>query len=428
MKANNIKLIVVMVAAIIGSGLCAKQLVTMQKSMNRSNTVKHASKLPIAGFQKFMADIVWMRFINYAGTNPLTEKNKDTYKYYVDTIIAMDPDFFDIYEWGAMFLQQVDIELALEVIDKGLESPRIKDRYKLPMLAGQMLMRPEWNKFYADGEKGINKDAVRRARRYYYIAAQCPDAIGSCMGCYIRTGALLMDNGLPKKLNELQAWKEYFEQSAMPEGMDHIESEMGGVSNGPLDVENRLLSQIKYVAEDYGTDRADAEMKEKAKELILSVIDTFFPGRPFDMESFRPYATNNMDHHDGTISMPMKKTYVVELESPHAFALEHVTFKLAKGTAVVTVLIDGNPVEGLTDISVGTTRQSVPDIVTRKVEEDGEATPAIGRSTVPSNFKLRKPLFKHKGKMGCTIEIKVTEASGAEGLSYKVVAFVGDYF
>ena len=53
MKASDIKLIIVMIAAIIGSGLCAKKLVDMQKPMNRSNTLKHASKLPIAGFQKF---------------------------------------------------------------------------------------------------------------------------------------------------------------------------------------------------------------------------------------------------------------------------------------------------------------------------------------------------------------------------------------
>ncbi len=431
MKANDIKLIVVMVVAIIGSGLCAKKLVEMQKPMNRSNKLEHASKMPLGGFQKFMADIVWMRFLNYAGTNQLTEQNKVKYKYYVDKIIALDPDFFEIYHWGTLFLGQVDVEMAVSIVDKAQQNPRLKDRYELPLLAGQMLMRPEWNKFYAGNEKDINKETVRRARLYYHNAKKCPNAISACLNSYIRTGALLMDNNLPKNLNELNAWKEYCEQHGMMNGADSPSGggEMSEYGMMDMDIEKRLLSQIRYVADDYVTSptaaQKDPKMKKEATRIIKSIIDKFFVGRPFDMASFKPYRPSSMDHYDGTVSMPMTKTYVVDLESPNAFAIEHAAFKLTKGTAKVTVLINGKPVKGLTDVAIKSTRVTVPKLV--KIDKKKEQSLFVPIMTA-GDFQLRESLLENRGKKGSTIEIKVTEASGAEGLSYKLSVFVGDYF
>ena len=65
MRSGNTTLIIICAVSVIVSGIMARKLHEKQQSI--ATTRDLVSRVPLAGFHKFAADIEWMRFIYFCG-------------------------------------------------------------------------------------------------------------------------------------------------------------------------------------------------------------------------------------------------------------------------------------------------------------------------------------------------------------------------
>jgi hypothetical protein len=86
-----------------------------------SSTLKRLS----FGYKELLADIYWMRAIQYFGSKGLTERRPDFLYHYFDIITDLDPKFVNAYRYGGTFLAEPppiglgDIEKGTILYDKG---------------------------------------------------------------------------------------------------------------------------------------------------------------------------------------------------------------------------------------------------------------------------------------------------------------------
>lgn len=82
------------------------------------------------GFDNFIADIVWLQFIQYFGENNYVRRTGSkkydfsyTYKY-IDVITTLDPNFSYVYWFGAFAIadEMNKPDLAMKVITKGIKN------------------------------------------------------------------------------------------------------------------------------------------------------------------------------------------------------------------------------------------------------------------------------------------------------------------
>jgi hypothetical protein len=434
MRRNEIILAVVFMASVIGAGLLAHVLHNQQAEFSKSRGLVH--KMPIAGFQKFMADVVWMRFLYYAGSNQLDATTADEYDRFIQLIIALDPDFYRAYYMGALMLGPVDSEKALKLVDMGDEHPRISKKWELQMMGGGIIMRKQSRNHYSNKEMDLKE--VAKANVYFRRAKDLPDCKQSALNSFIWTKALCNPNGFPREINELTEWHEYWKNTRYSDSdPDGGSSMMSGA------VIERIIGQIKKLAKKYvKAEDAKPEMKKKAEALILAVISDIFPRRQFDVESYIPYETGNATLYRGTIESPRDdKSYMVELDASAAYAVGLLTAKTSTGTAKITVLINGEQVNGLTAIPVGPAKAEFPALVAapekketvkekkREVNEDRKILDLPPAKTTPAvKLMVRMPLRANKGKKGSVIEIRVSDTAKAKDLSYILTVYPGEYF
>lgn len=81
------------------------------------------------GYEGLLADIYWMRTIQYYGQRDKAERRKVRYKNLaalLDITVALDPRMLDVYRYGSLFLSEADPvgagrpEAALKLLDKGI--------------------------------------------------------------------------------------------------------------------------------------------------------------------------------------------------------------------------------------------------------------------------------------------------------------------
>ena len=91
------------------------------------------------GFDELMADIYWIRALQYFGTDDLKTSQKDSnllYKY-LDIITDLDPKFINAYRYGGTFLAEPppigmgDIDNGMLLMDKGRENN--PENYRIPL-------------------------------------------------------------------------------------------------------------------------------------------------------------------------------------------------------------------------------------------------------------------------------------------------------
>jgi len=100
-----------------------------------------SARLLSAGYNELAADLLMFRLVGYFGGGDYTPEGVASL---VEAIIALDPHFHKIYEWGALATmmgarRQPDptpiILRAIRVLEQGAEI--YHDDYRLPLLAGQ---------------------------------------------------------------------------------------------------------------------------------------------------------------------------------------------------------------------------------------------------------------------------------------------------
>ncbi len=96
-----------------------------------------AVKLFSLGYDKLLADIYWLAFVQYIGDPLARTLDHSTCAYrYLDLITFLDPQFIQPY-WFAAFTigaEENKPDLAQKIIERGIENNR--DNWSLPFIAG----------------------------------------------------------------------------------------------------------------------------------------------------------------------------------------------------------------------------------------------------------------------------------------------------
>jgi hypothetical protein len=138
MKKSLIVHILVMVIAAAAGSFIASTLVMDQNKMS-SARLKVGQK-SACGFNKFIADVQWMLFINYCGSiDSIKDDNVNEVYSRLASIIKNDPDFEKAYEIGTLMISIKASDKAVELLKIGSDNPRLNTNWKIPFLAGFIL-------------------------------------------------------------------------------------------------------------------------------------------------------------------------------------------------------------------------------------------------------------------------------------------------
>lgn len=268
-------LFVVTVAVVVAGGLAG---ILRQKEMQIASTRGAVSTMPIAGFHKFAADIHWMLFIQYGGSHDVTPETASEFHRRIMRIIRLDPDFGRAYYIGVLMLGPVAPELALEIADLGLDNPRVRNNWRLPMLAGQLLMNREKNKYYKN--QPMDQKKVRQAMSYFEQAMKCPGAGGIALRSYVRAKAATKNDRRPLEIKEIEAWYDYWKERR--HAMDLYDFRGRSVEDGAGDVSEILLTQMRVALRRFPNDPA-------VQALVASIVREAFPDLRMDPVALMPY-------------------------------------------------------------------------------------------------------------------------------------------
>jgi hypothetical protein len=109
---------------------------------------------PIAGFHKFASDIEWMFFINYLGSLKTVEgDNIPEVTKRLEKIIALDPNFAQVYQDGVLSLSVADPEKTVLLLEKACDNDYLKTNWQIPFYAGFVVSHHEKKPNYAKAAK-----------------------------------------------------------------------------------------------------------------------------------------------------------------------------------------------------------------------------------------------------------------------------------
>lgn len=106
-----------------------EEIVDTYLYVNSGKTIKTLS----FGFDGFMADIYWLRSVQYFGRQILTEDNEMDFSrapqiHYellyplLDITTTLDPHYIEPYRFGGIFLPDYNSELAVKLLQKGIDN------------------------------------------------------------------------------------------------------------------------------------------------------------------------------------------------------------------------------------------------------------------------------------------------------------------
>jgi hypothetical protein len=279
MKQKNAVLATVLILSLTLAWKVADM--TRQRQAEIAVTRDDVRSLPIAGFQKFAADIHWLLIIQYGGSHDVNEETADEFYRRVMRIIELDPDFARAYETGVSMLGPVAPEKALAIADKAMAHPRLKQNWRLALQAGQLVMQREKAKLYR-GEPMSRKE-LERAERYFLQAMSVPGAGAVAQRSYVRVLAAKMPGNDPLELKEIRAWYDYwkhrrrrFEFGELGRGL------VGGDEGSGTSISEVLLTQLRVARRRY-PDNANVNKE------IDRVLKEAFPHQHLDPVALMPY-------------------------------------------------------------------------------------------------------------------------------------------
>ena len=351
MRRENLLLGIVCIVSIIGSHLLATHLRSTQRTISQSRSL--VAKVPLAGFHKFAADVYWMLFLQYAGANPINKTNVGEFEDRINQIIELDPNFMRIYHEGALMLAPVDQKRALKLLDRGIDHPYIGQNWRLPMLAGQLIMRRQWDSYYSDQE--MDPEEVKRAKHYYELAMKAPGRQGTAINSYIRVCAALGDPDRPREYNELKEWYNFWQDNrygpesyglGMGEGTATGNSPFADTQDygAPFDIGAKIISVMRKARAKYPED-------EELNKLIEQVKGRIFPGVRFNEITLEPIMVGSIRTVDGFVDRVQVKRYTMLLLAPTELTILSLTGRSTTGEVTVSILVNGVPVEGLQEVT-----------------------------------------------------------------------------
>lgn len=158
------------------------------------------SKSFSGGFDRLIADIYWLIFIQYYGDSRCRDDHFRHAPDYIELVVHMDPHFIRPY-WFASFVLSEDlkqVERADDILREGIKNN--PNDWSIPYIAG-------FNQYlYADNPK--------KAAYYYRIAGKVPGAPS-----WLNAQARILELDIPSYLKKVRTWLRILKQGdAMVKG------------------------------------------------------------------------------------------------------------------------------------------------------------------------------------------------------------------
>ncbi len=234
---NIIIVLVIAVAFLAGSVVTSNTLVDIRRANPRlSPRILH---IPMAGFESVVADILWIRLIQYMGSYDVTNDNRkewanDIYRKF-DKLTRLDPYFTIAYQYGVLFLMVDAPEKALALCDRGLAYiPPHEIDWKLPLYGAFISYR------YSREDGRFD-----RSREYLEDLMELED----CPSFVPRFHARVVEKQGSVKMS-LEVWHKLYKDSE------------SGVSRGIA------ASNLRRMADEVLKNEKDPDLKEKARFIL----------------------------------------------------------------------------------------------------------------------------------------------------------------
>jgi len=148
-KSFTSHIVIMIISVGIGTYLASK-LLTEQQNIAKSRN--YMSTTPMGGFNKFASDVQWMFFIYHCGKlEQINKDNIDGIFKKLDQILGNDPDFEKAYNMGGLMLSVRAPLKSVTVLMRGARNPNLQNNWKLPFLAGYVLVHnikdAQWKTF-----------------------------------------------------------------------------------------------------------------------------------------------------------------------------------------------------------------------------------------------------------------------------------------
>ncbi len=219
MKKSILPVLLLMVG-IAAASFLARELHRLQFGINSNRAL--TSRTPVAGFQKLLSDLQWIQFIQYCGTTPhWDEAHAEEIFRRTDRMLALDPDFTQAYESGAMMLYVQNPDHALQLLDRAVENPNLSSNWKLPFLAGFVAIR------YETDDPQARQRWVRRSLGYFQTAYERDHGRTPYVLNHLIRAKAKLDTERPLAMAELKAWHDLYQHRTHRQGLDDGFEERG---------------------------------------------------------------------------------------------------------------------------------------------------------------------------------------------------------
>ena len=141
---NNSYLILLLIAGLVFISIPFQKNIDKERSKFRAieNTIRLSPKIlktMALGFDEIVADIYWLRALQYFGNPEIkkTEKNPEVMYKYFDIITELDPKFINAYRFGGTFLAEPEpfglnnFNKVSSIFDKGRKNN--PENFRLPL-------------------------------------------------------------------------------------------------------------------------------------------------------------------------------------------------------------------------------------------------------------------------------------------------------
>jgi len=169
MKKDTFFRLLIMVVSLALASWLALFLTPMQNEITQDR--KSLTKAPVAGLHKFLADVAWMRFVNYAGgLSTIDTTNVDKVSALLKSIIAYDPNFLESYQSGILSISNADPKLAVKILEEACSNRHLRHNPQIPFYAGFILSRTIVDQ--NDPDKVLSAPDYAAATRFFRMAIQ----------------------------------------------------------------------------------------------------------------------------------------------------------------------------------------------------------------------------------------------------------------
>lgn len=261
MKKSMFIHVVVMIVALVAASLLSCKLYKSQREIQPERA--KITTMPVGGLHKFAADVEWMLFINYMGSqSTVDESNEDEVIRRLEKLISLDPNLAKVYQEGVSFLSVANPEKTVEMLQEACENPQLKNNATIPFYTGFVMvqfMKPEKAEDVLENHE--------TAAKYFKMATERSEGPAEMRPQY-------WSYYFRAKAKTLAAEKKIDERLALAEVLydEYRKERRGNAGEGSADLKNRLfqaLRAVKAPSEDYTPSKAAVDRATEMSEKIF---------------------------------------------------------------------------------------------------------------------------------------------------------------